>query len=101
MQQYREVKDQHPNKVVLLRLGDFLELVGAAAAIAVRDLGLTLTRRDQGTPMAGFPHHALETHLRRLVQAGHRVAVCDQVEDPASANGLVRREVVRVLTPGT
>src|SRR5437764_15333730 len=101
MQQYRDVKERHPDTLVLFRVGDFFELFGADAEVGARVLGLALTARDRTTPMAGFPHHALDTHARKLVQAGHRVAVCDQVEDPASAQGLVRREVVRVLTPGT
>src|SRR5947209_5919106 len=101
MQQYREVKERHPAMLVLFRVGDFFELFGEDAEVAARDLGLALTSRDKAVPMAGFPHHALDAQVRKLVQAGHCVAVCDQVEDPASAQGLVRREVVRVLTPGT
>jgi DNA mismatch repair protein MutS len=101
MQQYREVKGRHPHALVLFRVGDFFELFGEDAEAAARDLGLALSSRDKAVPMAGFPHHALEAHARKLVQAGHSVAVCDQVEDPAAAQGLVRREVVRVLTPGT
>src|SRR5262249_51258201 len=101
MQQYREVKERHPGMLVLFRVGDFFELFGEDAEAAARDLGLALTSRDKAVPMAGFPHHALDAHVRKLVQAGHCVAVCDQVEDPASAQGLVRREVVRVVTPGT
>src|SRR5205809_799528 len=101
MQQYREVKERHPGALVLFRVGDFFELFGADAEVGARVLGLALTARDKTTPMAGFPYHALDAHARKLVLAGHRVAVCDQVEDPASAQGLVRREVVRVLTPGT
>src|SRR5262245_6930126 len=101
MQQYREVKERHPNALVLFRVGDFFELFDADAETASRVLGLAMTTRDKTIPMAGFPHHALDAHARKLVQAGHCVAVCDQVEDPAAAQGLVRREVVRVLTPGT
>jgi DNA mismatch repair protein MutS len=101
MQQYREVKERFPHALVLFRIGDFFELFEADAETASRVLGLSMTARDKTIPMAGFPHHALEAHLSKLVQAGHSVAVCDQVEDPASAQGLVRREVVRVLTPGT
>jgi DNA mismatch repair protein MutS len=101
MQQYREVKQRYPNALVLFRVGDFFELFGADAEAACRALGLALTSRDKAVPMAGFPHHALEAHARKLVQAGHCVAVCDQVEGPAPAQGLLRREVVRVLTPGT
>ncbi len=102
MQQYREVKERYPGALVAFRIGDFFELFGEDAEVGVRVLGLTLTSRDKGMPMAGFPHHALDVHVCKLVQAGHSVAVCDQVEDAANASaGLLRREVVRVLTPGT
>src|ERR1700731_4428631 len=101
MQQYREAKERHPGMLLLFRMGDFYELFDDDAEVASRVLGLTLTSRDKTIPMAGFPHHALEPHLRKLLQAGYRVAVCDQVEDPALAKGLVRREVTRIVTPGT
>jgi DNA mismatch repair protein MutS len=102
MQQYREVKERFPSTLVLFRVGDFFELFNNDAETASKTLGLTLTSRDnKSVPMAGFPHHALDAHVLKLVQAGFSVAVCDQVEDPASAQGLVRREVVRVVTPGT
>jgi DNA mismatch repair protein MutS len=101
MQQYREVKGRYPRALVLFRVGDFFELFDGDAEEGCRVLGLTLTSRDKAVPMAGFPHHAVDAHVRRLVQAGHSVAVCDQVEDPSAAQGLVRREVVRVATPGT
>src|SRR5439155_14057970 len=101
MQQYREAKERHPGMLLLFRMGDFYELFDSDAEVAARVLGLTLTSRDKTIPMAGFPHHALDGHLRKLLTAGHRVAICDQVEDPAVAKGLVRREVTRVVTPGT
>jgi DNA mismatch repair protein MutS len=101
MQQYREAKQCHPGMLLLFRMGDFYELFDADAETASRVLGLTLTSRDKTIPMAGFPHHALDSYLRKLLHAGHRVAICDQVEDPALAKGLVRREVTRVVTPGT
>src|SRR5687768_16282160 len=101
MQQYREAKERHPGMLLLFRMGDFYELFDAGAEVVSSELGLTLTSRDKTIPMAGFPHHALETHLRKLLQHGYRVAVCDQVEDPALAKGLVRQEVTRVVTPGT
>src|ERR1700720_2478668 len=101
MQQYREAKERHPGMLLLFRMGDFYELFDADAEVASRVLGLTLTSRDKSIPMAGFPHHALEPYLRKLLHAGHRVAICDQVEDPTLAKGLVRREVTRVITPGT
>jgi DNA mismatch repair protein MutS len=101
MQQYHDAKQRHPGMVLLFRVGDFFELFGDDAEVGVRVLGLALTSRDKTLPMDGFPHHALDGYVRKLVQAGHRVAVCDQVEDAAAAGGLIRREVVRVLTPGT
>src|SRR5580704_6485981 len=101
MQQYRDAKERHPGMLLLFRMGDFYELFHEDAEVASRVLGLTLTSRDGSIPMAGFPVKALDTHLRNLLLAGHRVAVCDQVEDPALAKGLVRREVTRVVTPGT
>jgi DNA mismatch repair protein MutS len=101
MQQYREAKERHPGMLLLFRMGDFYELFFEDAEVVSRVLGLTLTSRDGSIPMAGFPVRALETHLRNLLRCGHRVAVCDQAEDPAQAKGLVRREVTRVVTPGT
>src|SRR5213592_1607813 len=101
MQQYREAKERHPGILLLFRMGDFYELFDSDAETAARLLGLTLTSRDKTVSMAGFPHHSLEGYLRKLLQTGHRVAICDQVEDPALAKGLVRREVTRVVTPGT
>jgi DNA mismatch repair protein MutS len=101
MQQYREAKERHPGMLLLFRMGDFFELFESDAEEAARVLGLTLTSRDKTVPMAGFPHHALDSHLRKLLEAGHRVAICDQVEDAALAKGLVRREVTRVVTAGT
>src|SRR5437763_1749237 len=101
MQQYQDAKARHPGMLLLFRMGDFYELFDDDAEAASKLLGLTLTSRDKTIPMAGFPHHQLDSYLRRLLQAGHRVAICDQVEDPALAKGLVRREVTRVVTPGT
>src|SRR5205085_2247459 len=101
MQQYQEAKERHPGMLLLFRMGDFYELFGDDAELAARVLGLTLTSRDKVLPMAGFPHHQLDNYLRKLLQSGHRAAVCDQVEDPAQAKGLVKREVTRVVTPGT
>ncbi|NBO92649.1 MAG: DNA mismatch repair protein MutS, partial [Planctomycetia bacterium] len=102
MQQYREAKDRHPGMLLLFRAGDFYELFFEDAEIVSRVLHIALTSRDGKVPMAGFPHHALEVHLQKLLKAGHRIAVCDQVEDASQAKGrLVRREVTRVVTPGT
>jgi DNA mismatch repair protein MutS len=103
--QYRTIKEDHPDAIVLFRMGDFYEMFYDDARLASRALELTLTARGKGTrnevPMCGFPHHQLDGYGLRLVKAGYRVAVCDQVENPQEAKGLVRREVVRVLTPGT
>ena len=101
MRQYLEAKNSHPGMLLLFRMGDFYELFNDDAKTASRILGLTLTSRDKTVPMAGFPHHALDHHLPKLLRAGLKVAICDQVEDPALAKGLVRREVTRVVTPGT
>jgi DNA mismatch repair protein MutS len=101
MQQYQDAKQQHPGMMLLFRMGDFYELFGEDAELAARLLGLTLTSRDKTMAMAGFPHHQLEPYLRKLLQLGQRAAICDQVEDPAQAKGLVKREVTRVVTPGT
>src|SRR6185312_1687364 len=104
MQQYREMKARDPNALLLFRMGDFYEMFGEDAERASALLGLALTTRDKGpnaVPMAGFPHPALDSYLAKIVQAGWRAAVCEQVEDPRFAKGLVKREVVRVVTPGT
>ena len=106
MQQYRELKARDPDALLLFRMGDFYELFGDDAERASLLLGLTLTSRekDKGAdalPMAGFPHHQLESYLARLVAAGQRAAVCEQLEDPRQAKGIVKRDVVRVVTPGT
>lgn len=105
MRQYQALKDEHPRAILLFRLGDFFEAFFDDAQLVSRELQLTLTSRPvaKGTriPMCGIPHHALPTYLRRLIDRGYRVAICDQVEDPRQARTLVRREVVRVVTPGT
>jgi DNA mismatch repair protein MutS len=104
MQQYADAKEACGDALLLFRMGDFYELFHDDAKTAARVLGLTLTSRDKGDnpiPMAGFPHHQLETYLGKLIKAGFRAAVCEQVEDPKAAKGLVRREVTRVVTPGT
>jgi len=103
--QYRSLKEEHPESILLYRMGDFYELFYDDARIASPLLDLTLTARGKGTdnevPMCGFPHHQLEQYTARLVRGGRRVAICEQVEDPKQAKGLVRREVVRIVTPGT
>jgi DNA mismatch repair protein MutS len=106
MQQYRELKARDPDALLLFRMGDFYEMFGDDAHRASELLGLVLTSRDKekgeaAMPMAGFPHHQLESYLGRLVAAGLRAAVCEQVEDAKQSKGLVKREVVRVVTPGT
>jgi DNA mismatch repair protein MutS len=104
MQQYRELKARDPDALLLFRMGDFYEMFGEDAERAAALLGLALTSRDKGAdaiPMAGFPHPALDSYLAKIVQAGLRAAVCEQVEDPKVAKGLVKRDVVRVVTPGT
>lgn len=105
MQQYREVKSRHRDAIVFFRMGDFFEMFEDDAKLAARELGLTLTTRNNGgaaqVPLAGVPVKAAAEYLQRLVAKGHRVAICDQVEDPKLARGLVRREVIETLTPGT
>ncbi len=105
MRQYHEAKAACGDALLLFRMGDFYELFFEDAKIAARELGLTLTSRDKDsdnpTPMAGFPHHQLDSYLRRLILAGFRAAVCEQVEDPKQAKGIVRREVTRVVSAGT
>src|SRR5437763_6213008 len=96
MQQYREAKELHPGMLLFFRNGDFYELFEDDAEVGARILGIRLTKRDKNIPMAGVPHHALERYLGKLLQAGHRVAVCDQMEDAAQAKGIIRREVTRV-----
>ncbi|TNE87791.1 MAG: DNA mismatch repair protein MutS [Deltaproteobacteria bacterium] len=102
-QQYHELKASHPGAVLFFRMGDFYEMFYEDAELAARELELTLTARNKGDPnpipMAGVPHHAADGYIRRMVEAGYRVAIAEQVEDPALAKGLVRREVVRVVTP--
>lgn len=105
MRQFHDFKAQHPDAVLLFRCGDFYETYLNDAVIASRVLGITLTRRNNGksaatTEMAGFPHHALETYLPRLIRAGHRVAICDQLEDPKLTKKLVKRGITELVTPG-
>jgi DNA mismatch repair protein MutS len=105
MERYLEVKRQNPGSLLLFRMGDFYELFHEDAEIAARLLGLNLTSRDKASanpvPMAGFPYHSLENYLQKIIQAGLRAAICEQVEDPKQAKGLVKREVTRIVTPGT
>ncbi len=101
MRQYHRFKQQHPGCVLFFRMGDFYEMFDDDAQLAHKVLGVALTQRTEGVPMAGVPHHSVENYLRRMIQAGYRVAVCDQIEDAAQAKGVVERDVTRVVTPGT
>lgn len=105
MQQYFAVKEKHKDHILFFRLGDFYEMFFEDAIIASRELELTLTGRDCGqeerAPMCGVPHHACEAYIARLIKKGFKVAICEQTENPAQAKGVVKREVIRVITPGT
>ena len=105
MQQYLSIKEQHKDCILFFRLGDFYEMFFEDAIIASRDMEITLTRRASGgeeqAPMCGVPYHAADGYIAKLIDKGHKVAICEQVEDPAQAKGIVRREVVRIVTPGT
>ena len=105
MEQYMEVKNQYKDYLLFYRLGDFYEMFFDDAITASRELELTLTGRDCGeeerAPMCGVPFHAADVYIGKLIEKGYKVAVCEQMEDPALAKGLVKREVIRVVTPGT
>src|SRR5437867_11859418 len=105
MQQYRDIKARHPQTILFFRMGDFYEMFEDDAKLAARELGLTLTSRNNGAaaeiPLAGVPVKAATEYLRRLIAKGHRVAICEQIEDPKLAKGVVRRAVVETVTPGT
>ena len=105
MQQYRDIKARHPQTILFFRMGDFYEMFEDDAKLAARELGLTLTSRNNGAaaeiPLAGVPVRAATEYLRRLIAKGHRVAICEQIEDPKLAKGVVRRAVVETVTPGT
>src|SRR5690349_24386603 len=106
MRQYLDAKQQHRDAILFFRMGDFYEMFYEDALLAARTLELTLTSRSKdsnggGIPMCGVPFHAVDGYIARLVKKGFRVAICDQVEDPRKAKGVVKREVVRVVSPGT
>ncbi len=105
MQQYFEIKNQHKDKILFFRLGDFYEMFFEDAVTASKELEITLTGRDCGqkerAPMCGIPYHSAESYIARLIEKNYKVAICEQVEDPALAKGIVRREIVRIITPGT
>jgi DNA mismatch repair protein MutS len=104
MAQYRKIKENYPDTILLFRMGDFFETFEEDAKIASKVLGITLTKRSNGAagdvPLAGFPHHAIDTYLPKLVRNGYRVAVCEQMENPKFAKGIVKRDVIEVVTPG-
>jgi len=104
MKQHKDIKAKYPDAILLFRVGDFYETFGEDAQIASRVLGITLTKRSNGSAsaveLAGFPHHSLETYLHKLVKAGYRVAICDQLEDPKLTKGIVKRGVTELVTPG-
>ncbi len=105
MQQYYQLKEEYPDSILFFRLGDFYEMFGDDAKVASKVLEIALTSREAGpqgrVPMCGIPHHAAEGYLEKLVRSGYRVAICEQLEDPREAKGVVKRDVVRVITPGT
>lgn len=104
MKQYNRIKAAHPDTILLFRVGDFYETFGSDAIVAAKVLGIILAKRGNGSAseidLAGFPHHSLDTYLPKLVRAGHKVAVCDQLEDPKQAKGIVKRGVTELVTPG-
>src|SRR5678816_2311816 len=104
MRQYLDVKETYPDAIVFFRLGDFYEMFFEDAVLGARLLDLTLTTRDKGkddaVPMCGVPHHAARGYIAKLTELGHKVVLCEQVEDPKLSKGLVKREVVRIVTPG-
>ena len=106
--QYYEIKQRNPDCLLFFRLGDFYEMFDDDARLAARELDLTLTTRDRNvedpaerTPMCGVPYHSAEAYIGRLIAKGYKVAICEQMEDPATAKGLVKRDIIRVITPGT
>ena len=104
MEQYMSFKNLYPDKLVLFRMGDFFETFGDDAKLCSRILNITLTSRDRSTdptPLAGFPHHALEQYLPKIIHAGYCAVIVDQIEDPKLAKGIVKRAVTRIVTPGT
>ena len=105
MQHYLKTRDENPGCILFYRLGDFYEMFFEDAELVSKELELTLTGKSCGleerAPMCGVPFHAADTYITRLVGKGYRVAVCEQVEDPKEAKGMVRREVIRIVTPGT
>lgn len=105
MKQYLELRDKYKDCILFYRLGDFYELFYDQAELCSRELELTLTGKDCGqeqrAPMCGIPFHAINTYIPKMVEKGYKVAICEQVEDPKNAKGLVKRDVVKIITPGT
>ena len=107
MQQYLKIKEENKDAILFFRLGDFYEMFSDDAILASRELDLTLTTRDRAkpederTPMCGVPYHSAQSYIARLIKRGYKVAICEQMEDPATAKGLVDRDVIRIVTPGT
>ena len=105
MKQYQEIKAKVPDAILFFRLGDFYEMFGSDAELAAPILEIALTSREAGegkrTPMCGVPYHAVENYLSKLVSSGHKVAICEQMEDPKAVKGIVKREVIRIVSPGT
>src|SRR3989339_277586 len=104
VKQYQEIKALHKDAILFFRLGDFYEMFNEDAELASRELELTLTGRgkdEKRMPMCGIPYHAAESYIAKLIEKGYKVAICEQVEDPALAEGIVKREVIRIITPGT
>ncbi|HEY1686591.1 MAG TPA: hypothetical protein VGG19_17640, partial [Tepidisphaeraceae bacterium] len=107
MRQYTQFKSQYPDYILFFRMGDFYELFWDDAKVTSKALGLALTSRSRGgldaddaIPMAGVPFHSVDNYLRKMIAQGFKVAICEQMEDPATAKGVIRREVVRLMTPG-
>ena len=105
MKQYMEIKEQYKDTILLFRVGDFYEMFFEDAIIASRDLEITLTGKDCGmeerAPMCGVPFHSVDTYVAKLIEKGHKAAICEQLENPATTRGIVRRDVIRIITPGT
>ena len=107
MQQYLKIKEENKDAILFFRLGDFYEMFNEDAIVASQELDLTLTSRDRAkpederTPMCGVPYHSCDGYIARLISKGYKVAICEQMEDPAAAKGIVKRDIIRVVTPGT
>ena len=105
--QYNAIKENNQDCILFFRLGDFYEMFDEDAKVAARELDLTLTTRDrkkpkeEQTPMCGVPYHSVDAYIARLVAKGYKVAICDQMEDPSQAKGIVQRDISRIITPGT